>query len=178
MKYYKTTLKLFLILALAFMFSSHVNASEVTGSLSSSEISDEEETNTNTNGSLSGTVVSSSQRSNKGAIAGTVESDDSNGDGNENTLIQQNGSAVSSDQSNSMSSDGTALVPTADNLAFAGNDDLFFGEFSTEEPEDSTALNLSASTAGLNVGKLTWIMLLSLSAIATTMYINTRMSRS
>lgn len=165
---HKILLKLIFVLALAFVFSSHVNASEVTGSLSSGISGGGNQNDTDTEGPISGTVVSESARrgsnSSSTSSTGTVRSATSSNDDN-----------VNSGQTDSLSSNNN-ISP---NFGDFGSG-LVLGDSTSNSSYDNVAqdsvpvLDLSASTAGISVGNWIWIILLSLLLLATITYMYVR----
>ena len=168
----KIALQSFLVLALVFMGSSFVAASEVTGTLGSGQTSGH-----TTQGSLSGSVGSSNNGSGGGGtIGGTVSggsNSSSTGGGSGSSTVQQNavsstGSVADVSQESFISADGTALEPRSGNLAFggSGNSNPGFGEFGITDDIPAQVVATSEDTS-----TWAWVIVLALAGIATMVYL-------
>ena len=172
----KIALQSFLVLALVFMGSSFVAASEVTGTLGSGQTSGH-----TTQGSLSGSVGSSNNGSGGGGtIGGTVSggsNSSSTGGGSGRSTVQQNavsstGSPGDVSQERFISADGTALEPRSGSLAFndSGDSNPGFGEFGIMEDIPAQVV----ATADTSTSTWAWVIVLVLAGLATIVYLYVR----
>ena len=181
MKKYKINLQLFLVLALLFTCTSYVFASEVTGTLSSSNASSSEgSTNGGSTGTINGTVSGGSSASGSSSNSGSSSGS--------SVLQNQSSSVGNSDQAGFVSSDGTALSPSSSNLAFADYDDASsydslatddIGEetiITTEESLWGESVSAQAISASPDLSTSTWILitLATLLLITITGYVYVR----
>ena len=184
---YKIALQSFLVLTLVLIGSSFIQASEVTGTLSSES---GEVHGHGTTGSLSGSVASSnsntgSTSSPNGTMGGTVTGGISGGTGSSNNGVSQNASSgtgntenanttANSDQLSFVSSDGTALESSSGNLAFGdfGAENPSLGDFGSEGDVITPAQVITSTGTGGTTW--IWIALLILGSIAAFVYLYVR----
>ncbi|MFA6520416.1 MAG: hypothetical protein WCT44_02285 [Candidatus Paceibacterota bacterium] len=176
-------LKSFLVLTLIFTLSSHAYASEVTGTLSSSNTGNEN----STSGSMSGTV--SSPPSESGGGDGSSSSSGSRR--STGTVLGASTEPTNATTTNYFSNDGTAFVPSSRSLAISpGTDEATDDSAMITNNEDvlgaetaEAASPTQVAAAGVGLGNLSgmawfWIILLILLLLAVIIYVYTRQGKS
>lgn len=153
---YKILLKSFLLFALIFTFSSFAQASEVTGSLSSTGVINGQ-SGGGSSGSGSGTSGGTSQSRSNGSLVSVVPA--------------LSAPALTTNSTSSFSSDGTAFGPGTNNLAMEDSAPAPTTVTPTTSPLVATALG---GFGDFSATSWFWIVLLLLLLIAFIVYIYRR----